>query len=290
MNTEKNETSALMAEVMKRQHTDGHGPGAGLGSLGDALAAAGMAGGPARVCAPRAAGVEAMPIAEALASGEPPAGALLLECQGQADLCLSENCARKLAVKMRGSGATVSEDNIQDGKAAGALALTQWRATGMGVDGAPETLAARVAWRAVVRAMSADAFGESIPLHTVGEDWLWHNGGQGSESPRERAARILVARAASKRQERLGKRMASLPMGKGKRAQVIDKVARAASLLLDGFGLDTAAGAVGFNARAGSSRHSAADALLQACRRMGLIVKTGAGGQQFTARLSTRAD
>jgi hypothetical protein len=66
---------------------------------------------------------------------------------------------------------------------------TQWRAAGTGVDGEPETLAARTEWRAVVRAMFADRFGGSLSINTVSDDWLWHNAKQRDESREERVAK-----------------------------------------------------------------------------------------------------
>ena len=118
----------------------------GLASLGDALAAAGVcdSGEPIAERARAAGDVEAMPIRDALASVEQPGGALLFEAQGQTDLAIATSCARKLAARMLANGHCVNDDTIAEAIAAGALALTQWRATGAGADGQPETLAARV--------------------------------------------------------------------------------------------------------------------------------------------------
>ena len=287
---------------------------AGLGSLGDALASVGIVGTdtPDR---PRAAGIGTMAIADALTCGEYPQGELLRECQGQADWRLVERCVGKLCDKMRGAGRIVEHPKVEtvilrdssgakftrqreiggdewrDARAAGLLALTVWRAAGIGADGEPETVAARVAWRAVVNALSADAFADSVSIETVQDDWLWHNMEQRDESLCERVARRFVQIQATTRQLRLARRMANLPNGRGKRAQVIERITCAAQLLLDGVQLDAAAAAAGFKTRGdGRGQHSAADTLIRACRRLGLITRTGNGGQQFTARMATSAD
>jgi hypothetical protein len=252
----------------------GRGRGRGLESIGDALASAGVCDSAAPMARQIHVGdVDTMPIRDALASAAQPAGGLLLEAQGQHDLALSRNCADKLAGRMRASGAEVNQDIIADATGAGALALTQWRATGAGVDGEPETLAARVAWRAVVRAMSADRFGDSLSINTVSDDWLWHNAEQRDESREERAARFKVERMAATRQLRLCRRLASLPSGRGNRAAVIERVNVAAQLMLGGARLDEAAAAAGFNARGeGRARHSAGDAFCTALRRLGFKI------------------
>lgn len=249
----------------------------GLASLGDALAAAGVcdSGQPMAQRARAMGDTDAMPIRDALASVEQPGGALLFEAQGQMDMAIAAACARKLAARMLVSGHFVNDDTIADATAAGALALTQWRATGAGADGQPETLAARVAWRAVVAEMSRDTLGDSLPIQTVSDDWLWHNAAQHDESRAERAARFKVERQAATRQLRLCRRLASLPSGRGKRAEAIERVGNAASMLLLGMRLDEAATAAGFNA---SAKHgtrggatTAGDRLVQAVRRLGLI-------------------
>ena len=250
---------------------------AGLASLGDALTAAGVcASGEPMAERARALGVDMMPVRDALASGEQPSGGLLLEAQGQMDLAIADACARKLAARMRVNGKHVNEDTIRDATGAGALALTQWRTTGAGVDGERETLAARVAWRAVVVEISRDTLGESIPLQAVSEDWLWHNAEQHDESRAERAARFKVERQATTRQLRLFRRLANLPCPNSKRVQVIEKVGNAASLLLTGMTLEEAASAAGFKARrsgAGRGQHSAGDAFCQALRRLGFQIR-----------------
>ena len=128
---------------------------------------------------PVALGVEARSISNALASCERPAGALLLECQGQFDIGLAWRCARKLAARMAGDGRVTNEVTTADAAAAACLALTVWRSTGRGADGQVESLAARVAWRAVVLDISADTLGDSVALHSVSDDWLFAQASRG---------------------------------------------------------------------------------------------------------------
>ena len=331
MKTKQVERLNLGAENLSRGKATGAGAG-GLSSVGAALAAAGAgdlvlpvqpvedgAGG----VEPRAAGVEAMTIAQALSSCERAAGPLLRECQGQADLALSDSCARKLAGRMRGAGATVSAADVEDATGAGCLALQVWRTTGAGADGA-ERLAARVAWRGAVVCMSSDRFGESsVSFETVTDGDLWAAAEFTSESRAERAARLRVERAArgavlvepirlavgfadgrltetggarfqilnlpagtkvTSRQARLAARMARLPVGRGPRAAVIERVTNCAALLLDGFRLDEAASAAGFNpCGQGRGRHTAADMFARACARLGF------SGWQLSARQSDSA-
>jgi hypothetical protein len=240
------------------------GRGRGWQCLGDALTAAGVPDTDNK----RQAGVASMSLRELLASGETPAGGLLLECQGQADLTLAGHCVARLAARMAGAGRLVTDEERKESIAAAACALTVWRATGAGCDGEPETLAARVAWRAAVRELSRDWLGASIPLCTVSDDWLWFNREQRDESRVERAARLRVERLASSRQLRLLRRLDNLPAGRGQRAAVIDKLRAAAVALLDGLRLDEAATLAGFKA---SGRTDAGARLLHACKRLGLI-------------------
>jgi hypothetical protein len=249
----------------------------GLTSIGDALAAAGVceSGEPMTERARASGDIDAMPISDALVTVEQPQGALLLEAQGQLDLAIAESCARKLARRMIASGKEVNEDTIQDGIGAGVLALTQWRATGAGagVDGERETLAARVAWRAVVAEMSKDALGDSVPLHAVSEDWLWHNSEQRDESRAERAARFKIERLAASRQTRLFRKLAMLPCTNNKRAEVIERVGNAASMMLLGMTVEQAATAAGFAASGKRGQFSAGDAFCRALRRLGFKIR-----------------
>jgi len=239
------------------------GRGRGLESLGEALTLAGFTDTPKT-----RAGFASMTVRELLASGETPAGGLLLECQGQVDLALAGNCVARLAARIAGAGRIVSDDERKEAIAAAACALTVWRATGMDCADEPETLAARVAWRAAVRELSRDWLGESIPLCTVSDDWLWFNREQRDESRVERAARLRVERLAASRQLRLLRRLDNLPTGRGQRAAVIEKLRTAAVALLSGLRLDEAATLAGFKA---SGRTGAGARLLQACKRLGLI-------------------
>ena len=209
-----------------------------------------------------------MTVRELLVSGGTPAGELLLECQGQADLTLAGNCVARLAARMAGAGRLVTDEERREAIAAAACALTVWRATGTGCDGERETLGARVAWRAAVRELSRDWLGESIPLCSVSDDWLWFNRDQRDESRAERAARLRVERMAATRQLRLVRRLDNLPAARSKRAEIIGKIRAAAVALLSGVCLDEAATVAGFKA---SGRTAAGSRLLEACKRLGLI-------------------
>lgn len=222
--------------------------------------------------------VEAMSIAQALASREQAAGALLLEAQGQLDIALARACMRKLVARMAADGRPVSDTTQADAVAAGCMALVQWRANG----GEGERLAARVAWRAVVDEISADCLGDAIPVHTVDDDWLWFNRAQGDESRLERAARLSVERLAKTRHARLLRRMANLPPGRGKRKEAIERTGRAAVFLLQGERLDTAAAMAGFKTKTDRKTGGAGDRLVEAVKRIGLI------GEGFAIRRARR--
>jgi hypothetical protein len=230
--------------------------------VGDALTAAGTSSPPV-VCVPRVP-IEAMTVQQALASCEQATGPLLLEAQGQTDIVLACACMRKLVARMVADGRPVSDTTKDDAVAAACLALTQWRWNG----GEGERLAARVAWRAVVDEVTADCFGDSVPVHTVADDWLWFNRAQGDESRQERAARFKVERLARTRHARLLRRLGNLPPGRGKRKEAIERVGRAAVFLLHGERLDTAAALAGFKA-SGATR--AGDRLVRSVARLGLI-------------------
>jgi hypothetical protein len=221
-----------------------------------------------------------MTIRQALASLEQPTGPLLLEAQGQTDLLLARACVRKLVTRMAADGRAVSDTTQADAVGAACLALTQWRQR----EDIGERLAARVAWRAVVDEVSDDCLGDSVPVHTVADDWLWFNRAQGDESRSERAARFKVERLARTRHVRLLRRLANLPPGRGKRKEAIERVGRAAVFLLQGERLDTAAAMAGFKARSdghgGTKNHG--DGLIQSVKRLGLI------GEQFNIRRARR--
>jgi hypothetical protein len=205
-----------------------------------------------------------MTVRQALASFEQPVGQLLREAQGQCDLALARACVRRLVSRMAADGRPVSDTTQADAVGAACLALAQWRCAGP----ITERLAARVAWRAAVDEVSNDSLGESVPLHTLAEDWLWFNRAQRDESRQERAARLQVERLAGTRHAGLLRRLANLPPGRGKRKEAIERVGRAAVFLLQGERLDAAAGMAGFK---GSSKSKPGDRLIEAVKRIGLI-------------------
>jgi hypothetical protein len=214
-------------------------------------------------------GMEARSISSALASVEQAAGSLLLECQGQFDLQLAERCVRKLDARMQADGRERLNDAIlRDAIGAGVLALAVWRSTGRGADGAGESLAARVAWRAVVLSISADSFGDSVALHSVSDDWLFAQA-LPRESRVERLVRWQVERFALGRSALLVRRVEAIKAqgGSGRRAQAVDRVGHAARLMLAGDNVDTAAERAGYKS---SCRTSAANRLARAMRACGV--------------------
>jgi hypothetical protein len=257
--------------------------GRGLASVEDALAvavvsttntdAARLVGDALGVVASEqhAQGIEARGIGSALASVEQPPGELLLECQGQFDLALATRCARKLAGRMAADGHEVNEVSIEDAIGAGVVALAVWRSTGRGgADGEPETLPARVAWRGVVRSLSSDTLGESVALHSVGDDWLFAQA-LPQESRVERLVRWSIERRALGRSALLVRRVEALKAkgGRGRRAQVVERVGQAAALLLAGDNLEVAAGRAGFKS---SGHTSAVHRLARSLRALGVGV------------------
>jgi len=254
-------------------------------------------------------GLAARSVGAALASCEAAAGPLLRECQGQADLALVRRCAFKLAGRMELDGRRFvrplgDDPNIRDAIGAGLRALVVWRA-GAGVardaDGGERvefaalpavgqadaawqrdgerveylTAAARVAWRAVVESISADTCGESVPLSSIGEDWLASVAMPG-ESRAERLARLKVERMAAGRAALLVRRVEAIKASGGRVRRSADKIGHAAALLLAGEPLDAAAAAAGFKASAKRGGRgggtSAGDRLCQALRRCGVRV------------------
>jgi hypothetical protein len=257
-----------------------------LNSVANALHKAGMDYGTLpRARARVTVGVEAMAIGAALLSCEQPTGPLLREIQGQADLALARRHVRKLVARMAADGKDVSETAQAHAVADACAALAIWRA-GLeltrhdGEDiatpaGAGEALdARRVCWRAVVDSVSDDNLGESAPINTVQDDWLFP-----AQSPdasrRERVSRMLVERQAARRAKLAMRRIehvreASKPTGRGgRRSDVAGKLARAVEAMLHGATLDDAAMVAGFTA---SGRTSASSRLVQACKRLGLVV------------------
>jgi hypothetical protein len=107
-----------------------------------------------------------------------------------------------------------------------------------------ETFASRVAWRAVVAALTRDIFGDALPIQSVDDSWLWSNAAcvskvHAGQTQRERdaATRERVAQRrcnvyAVSRVQRLAVRITNLPTGRGKRAELIDKVSNAATFFV----------------------------------------------------------
>ena len=228
--------------------------------------------------------LDRLPIGAALSSVAMPCGYLLHEAQGQGVLDMARKQAAKLRQSMRRDGRKMSDTTEQEAVAAGAGAVVRWR-NGEDCDGA-EHGAAGVCWRAIVQSVAQDSFGESI------EDWRGQDDdgadtfdtltgsalplpslvGDGSRS--ERASRLLFERARAKRGDLLARRIESLKAkgGRGKRAELIDKIHRAAILLLHGETVDNAATGAGFK---GSERYGvgAGDRLMRAVRRLGFRVQ-----------------
>jgi hypothetical protein len=141
---------------------------------------------------------------------------------------------------MAGDGRVINEVTTADAAAAACLALTVWRATGRGADGKQETLAARVAWRAVVLDISADTLGDSVALHSVSDDWLFAQA-LPCESRVERLVRWAIERRALGRGALLLRRVEALKAhARGRRVQAAERVGHAARLMLAGDDVDTA--------------------------------------------------
>jgi hypothetical protein len=253
-----------------------NGHGCGLASVGDALAVVGII--PQSV---EGRGVlEAMNISQALSSRATPAGPLLLEAQGQSDLLLVRRLLAKLVRRMAADGRNVSDATQSDAIGAGCVALVQWRAGQVFND---ERLASRVAWRAIVSEVSDDTLGDSVPLEAIGDGYMWHDGGHrpgaihGAMSSAEQVATrrelanyIRAKRGAARRIHSLPGKLDGVRKGRGKRAEAVARVERAAMFLLQGERLDQAATLAGFKASGkGSGSHSAGDAFTQAARRLG---------------------
>ncbi len=207
--------------------------------------------------------------------------------------------ARAMAARLKRSmardGRVMSNATEQDAIGAGAAAVVRWR-NGHSCEGA-EYGARGVCWRAVVASVSEDSLGESI------EDWRGDDDGAdcwdsltgsalplpslvGDGSRAECRARLLFERARAKRPALLARRIESLKArgGRGKRGELLDKLHRAAVLLLHGEGIDAAATAAGFKSSgAGRQAVRAGDMLMRAARRLGFRV-------WFTARDSEHRD
>jgi hypothetical protein len=213
-----------------------------------------------------------------------PAGPLLTECQGQLDLAEARGQAARLAASMARDGREMSDTSEAEAVGAGCLAVVAWR---NGQDVAGVEIGARgVCWRAIVQSVARDSFGESIEL------WRENDGEGGADcfdsltgsalplprllgdaSRAERAARLLFERARAKRPGLLARRIEAIKAkgGRGRRAASVDRVHRAAVLLLHGESIDKAASAAGFKASGQPGRQfkPAGDQFAQAVRRLG---------------------
>lgn len=227
--------------------------------------------------------VDSLPVGVALGASVLAAGPLLAEVQGQRVLSMAHGMADKLARQMRRDGRHVSEATIEDGASSGAAAvvvlLNQVGPTVQPVD------VRSVCWRAVVDSMSSDNLGESVTLGDMSPDDLagsalplpgWY------EDRTDRASRLAFERARGRRGGLLARRVEVIKSkgGRGRRADLVDKVHRAAVLLLHGHTLDDAAEQAGFKS---SGRTSAGDRLAQAVRRLGCRCL-------LNARQSSRSD
>ncbi len=159
-----------------------------------------------------------------LASPDTACGPLLAECVAQFDMRLAQACTRKLAGRMADDGredarqvmgdafpVVVRNDKgavlrrsqgwpiqWQDACAAGLLAVQQWRNRAEGSDCWEPV--ARVCWRAVVAAISADTFGDGSQFICPDEDSLWSDRaavvvGDDEASRAVRAAQLRIERA-----------------------------------------------------------------------------------------------
>jgi hypothetical protein len=98
------------------------------------------------------------------------------DCQAAEDLRLVNNCVRALVSKVKDNGATVTATMRDEARAAGLCALVQWR------NGALPCPAVRgkrvvdgaavVAWRAVSDELTRDMLGHSVEASSVSDAWL----------------------------------------------------------------------------------------------------------------------
>ena len=226
-----------------------------------------------------------LPVSIALSSASIPAGPLLREVQGQQVLAMARAMAARLSRSMARDGRAMSSATESEAIGAGAGAVVAWR-NGAVMDGADRG-AAGVCWRAIVASVASDGLGESIEAWRQDESGAdcWDSltgsalplpGMVGDGSRAERASRLLFERARAKRGALLARRVEVIKGlgGRGKRAELIDKVQRAAVLLLHGESVDQAAMAAGFKA-SGSGRQAVrgGDRLMQAVRRLGFRVQ-----------------
>ena len=306
MNTGKlNTIGAALDAVMNTQHQAGAGAdwGAGQPLTADTLAAAWYAGERlGGMAAQLATSAGAVIVTGTDDKGEPVKAWLddsALGRQSADDVAMCRKFAALLRRRMAADGREVSDDSERDGAAAGVAAVVAWRngvapspvvagkgewtfdGGGMVKGGARVSEAvAVVAWRAVVEEMSADTLGNSVEVSTVSDSWLAGDLsgdveplavavlGSLMESRSDKASRLVRERGAARRKAQLAAKLDLFKAGaNSRRRELVDKIGRACSLLMDGADIDTAAAAVGFNA---SGQTSAGDRLARAVRALGL--------------------
>ena len=224
--------------------------------------------------------------------------------QGAADLRLAKAMANKLARRQKDDGRKVSTTTIDEGAAAAALAITSWRNGVLKVAAiaGDKTFspASVVAWRACSAAMSDTGLGDSLELSAVSEGFLFGQGRDsegndivkagdldgfalgllhsieplavaclaGFESRNDKAKRLLLERAQAKRKRELPAKMEHFKGAKFCKVESVERVERAASLLIEGSDIESASLAVGFKVQ--KSRMSAASQLAKSVRRLHL--------------------
>jgi hypothetical protein len=220
------------------RHNHGRGRGGALTTIGEAMPA--EIGNLAETILATGAGAgalddlahgQAVRIGDALQSRERAQSPLLSQAQGHSDLRLAVRQAHKLISKMTLDGRTVGNDVKADAVAAGLHALTLWRAgkvadlaTGAMSDDNGQTdigqTARQVCWRAMVANVSTDNLGDSVPLHSIGDDWLYTASNLFCKSRQERAIRLRVERNLSwhKANKTLQKRFDAVATGRGTRS------------------------------------------------------------------------
>ena len=193
----------------KERQREWHGHGRGHGSM----------------CVVEA--LDKLSIASALPARVQPCGPLLREVQGQHDLAMAEGQAAKLAASTRRDSLLCSDTTVEEGLSAGVQALALWRAR-LGPDSPSEPSASLVCWRAVVREMSADTWGDSVELSSMSPESL---AGSvlplrrllGDDSREDKAARLLFERTRARRPALLSRRVEAIKAqgGRGRRARAI---------------------------------------------------------------------
>ena len=230
---------------------------------------------------------DCLPIRTACGTRAQAAGPMLREVQGLLDMERARAQAAKLVRSMARRGwRGDKEQTTQDATGAGLLALLQWR-EGAG----DEPSAAAACWRAILASVGSDGMGDTVTLSDFTEEALAGSllplpSLLGDDTRTDKANRLTFERARAKRGDRLAVRIDHIKAirgGRGKRAEVIDKVHRAAIGLLQGVSLGDAASASGFT---GSGRTDAGDRLAQAVRRLGFRVQLNA--RQSTAQAAKR--